>query len=122
MAAIAKAYPGAASLEKLAEAIAAQHDIPEIKPQYAQRGDVALIEIGGRQSLAIVHLNGRQVVATGAKGLHVLKLRLVKRAWRIGALTPGAHIQEGDGRLRFAPPDNTEALARLRAGTAGPKA
>jgi hypothetical protein len=90
------------------EQLAAKHSIPEIKPQYAQRGDVVPLDNPTastglhRQALGIVHLNGRHVLVTGPDSLHVLRLAHVRRAWRIGPLTAGAHIEDGDGQPRFA--------------------
>jgi len=99
----------ATTLEHVAEQLAAKHGIPEIKPLHAQRGDVVLLDNPSpstglnRQALGIVHLNGRHVVVTGPDGLRLLRLTHVRRAWRIGPLTAGAHIEAGDGRSRFAP-------------------
>ena len=99
----------ATTLEHVVEQLAAKHQIPEIKPLHVQRGDVVLIDNPSpstglnRQALGIVHLNGRHVLVTGPDGLHVLRVAHVRRAWRIGPLTAGAHIEGGDGRPRFAP-------------------
>jgi len=99
----------ATTLEHVVEQLAAQHGIPEIKPLHAQRGDVVLLDNPSpstglnRQALGIVHLNGRHVIVTGPDGLRLLRLAHVRRAWRIGPLSAGAHIEEGDGRPRFAP-------------------
>jgi len=99
----------AATLEQFVERLAEQHGISEIKPRYAQRGDVVLLDNPtpssglNRQALGIVQLNGRHVLVTFPDGLHVLRLAHVRRAWRIGPLTAGAHIDDGDGRPRFVP-------------------
>jgi len=107
--AIQRIWQGATTLEQVVEQLAAKHSIPEIKPQYAQRGDVVLLDNPSpstglnRQALGIVHLNGHHVIVTGPDGLRLLRLAHVRRAWRIGPLTAGAHIKDGDGRPRFAP-------------------
>ena len=58
-----------------------------------------------------MHLNGRHVIVTGPDGLRLLRLAHVRRAWRIGPLMAGAHIEDGDGRARFAPLTRTLRLA-----------
>ncbi len=109
LAAMGRICRDATTLEHVVEQLAAQRGIPEIKPLHAQRGDVVLLDNPSpstglnRQALGIVHLNGRHVVVTGPDGLRLLRLAHVRRAWRIGPLSAGAHIEDGDGRVRFAP-------------------
>jgi len=109
LAAMGRICQNATTLEHVVEQLAAQYSIPEIKPLHAQRRDVMLLDNPSpftglnRQALGIVHLNGRHVVVTGPDGLRLLRLAHVRRAWRIGPLTAGAHIEDGDGRPRFAP-------------------
>lgn len=127
LAAMGRICQDATTLEHVVEQLAAQHGIPEIKPLHAQHGDVVLLDNPSpstglnSQALGIVHLNGRHVIATGPDGLRLLRLAHVRRAWRIGTLTAGAHIDDGDGRSRFAlltrtpqPPAHNEVL-RLKA-------
>lgn len=92
-AAIAKAFPGAGTLEQAVEQIAAQHGIPEIKPLYAQRGDVVLFDTPQGQALAIVHLNGRHAIIAAPDGSHPLKVHRARRAWRIGHVSPDAALE-----------------------------
>jgi len=107
LAAMGRICQDATTLEHVAEQVAAKHGIPEIKPLHAQRGDVVLLDNPSpstglnRQALGIVHLNGHHVVVTGPDGLRLLRLAHVRRGWRIGSLTAGAHIADGAGRARF---------------------
>jgi hypothetical protein len=54
--------------------------LDEIEPNYAQRGDVAMIDMDGRDVLAI-HL-GDIVAGQGVDGLVFFSPALVKRAWK----------------------------------------
>lgn len=109
LAAIGRICQDATTLEHVVEQLAAQHGIPGIKLLHARRGDVVLLDNPlpptglNRQALGIVHLNGRHVIVTGPDGLRLLRLAHVRRASRIGPLSAGAHIKDGDGRPRFAP-------------------
>ena len=70
----------------IAEAIAARHGIPEVPPGLAQRGDVVIVKDDhGRETLAIVDLTGREVVAAArAGGWAARPVKRIERAWRIG--------------------------------------
>jgi hypothetical protein len=70
-------------LESTAFAIAAIHGIRQVPVLRAQRGDVVLVKLENGLALAIVSLNGHEVIAPGATGLRRLPLRSALRAWRI---------------------------------------
>ncbi len=70
------------SVRRLAETTLTEFD--EVPPAAARRGDVVLISWGGRESLGVVALDGRNAVTVGLKGLrYVPVIPNVVRAWRI---------------------------------------
>jgi hypothetical protein len=71
------------SVAVLASAVAARFDMPEVKPAYARRGDLVLIQRPRDFSLGIVSLDGRSVTVVGSKGLVCVPLGLGKRGWKI---------------------------------------
>jgi len=74
-----KKYGGVAGI---AEAIAKQHNILEILPLNAQRGDVCLFDIGRGDTLGVIA--GEHIFAPGPDGLLGFPVLQAKRAWRIG--------------------------------------
>jgi hypothetical protein len=65
--------------------IATKFDLCELEhPLMAQRGDLVVIEQESRRIAALVHLNGRHVVAVGEGGLRRYPITEVKRAWHYG--------------------------------------
>ncbi len=74
-----KKYGGVAGV---AEAIAKKHEIPEIPPLIAQRGDVCLFDIGSGDTLGVIA--GEHIFAPGQDGLIGFPLQQAVCAWRIG--------------------------------------
>jgi hypothetical protein len=74
------AFTEGGKLEHLAEKIAAQHGIEEVKPMFAQRGDIVLIEHDEQQALAVVGMDGWSVIGPGPRQFELIEAR---RAWRI---------------------------------------
>lgn len=69
--------------EGILERVAAQKEIVEISPLFAQRGDVLLVETKEGAALAIVDLTGEKAIGPGPVGLVSWKLSCGRRAWRI---------------------------------------
>ena len=65
----------------LAEIVAAAGFVRWQTPSMAQRGDVALVNNGGRELLAVV--DGARVVAPGTVGIVFLPLDHAVAAWRV---------------------------------------
>lgn len=64
--------------------ICARHNWPEIRPTFAQRGDVVLIQNGDPlHALGIVGLDGRHAFCVSDHGLVRMPMRTWLRAWRI---------------------------------------
>ena len=77
-----KAVTGGATLEAAVEYCVKQHGLTErTHTLMAQRGDLVLYSDGTSLIAGIVHLNGRDVVSPGEKGLLRNPLKLIKRAW-----------------------------------------
>lgn len=70
------------TVEHAAEYCADKYGLEEVPPLMAQRGDLALVDVDG-PSMALVHLNGRDVVMPGETGLRLLPLTSIRRAWRV---------------------------------------
>jgi hypothetical protein len=71
-----------ATLEQLAEAIAAKHGIAEVPVLMAQRGDVLLLSTPDGPALGLLSLDGWHVLAAAPKGLTRTPLQDCLRAWR----------------------------------------
>ncbi len=71
------------SLELTAEQIALALGADEVRPLFAQRGDVVLVDTDQGLALAIVDLTGEKAVGAGPDGLVFWKLSTARRAWRI---------------------------------------
>lgn len=69
-------------LEAYAVQIAADHELAEINPLKAQRGDVVLWRTELGPTLGIIGLDGQGLFVT-PKGLLSVPLRSLDRAWRI---------------------------------------
>lgn len=90
-AAAARLYARHGGLEKIIERQAQRFGAREltypeapIRCGLAQRGDVALIDLAsGESALAIVDLNGRELVAMAPDGPVRVPLSAARRAWRI---------------------------------------
>jgi hypothetical protein len=54
---------------------------PEIVPAFAQRGDVVLVEIGGRESLAVCI--GAEAAGPGPDGMLTVPMSTATAAWRV---------------------------------------
>jgi hypothetical protein len=75
---------GYTSLEHLVETLTAEHAMREIKPAFAQRGDVVLFDAEAGPAFGIVHLNGVESVCVGPDGLRRVPTLTARRAWRVG--------------------------------------
>jgi len=70
-------------LMALAEKIATEFNLLEVKKSFAQRGDIVLAEDDGRNTLGVINLSGRGVLLPSVDGMVTRSLECVKRAWRI---------------------------------------
>lgn len=52
-------------------------------PLYAQRGDLVVVENGGRLIAGILHLTGRHVVSMAESGIVKLPPGSLRRAWKV---------------------------------------
>jgi hypothetical protein len=80
---IVRQLGGAASMERLAEALTRRYDLPEVAPAAAQRGDVVLMGRGRSSSLALVAMHGTELLKPGAAGILRIPLSYATRAWRV---------------------------------------
>ena len=77
-----RAVTGAVTLPAVVDWCARRNGMMERRfPLMAQRGDLVLYEEGGRLCAGLVHLNGRDVVSPGEKGLLRSPLTAVRRSW-----------------------------------------
>lgn len=82
--AIAKitAVTGGHTLEDAIVWVAAKHGLTERKHVLmAQRGDLVLYRNGSDYAAGLVHLNGRDIVSPGSKGIMRMPLTSAYRAW-----------------------------------------
>ena len=77
-----EAYANKASVEAIAERIAAEHGMPETKPLLAQRGDVILVNRPRDFSLALVGLRG-EFLAAANRGYEIVPMDFAVRAWHV---------------------------------------
>ena len=78
-----RTYTGQTTVAAVAERVFAEQGLAEAPALAARRGDVALLTRGRDSSLAIVSLNGRDILALGAKGLWRMPIRAATRAWHV---------------------------------------
>lgn len=73
-------------LEELADKISREHEIPEINPNLAQRGDVLLVKqmIPDVSDVALAIMGMNAALATSPAGLTRMPRSSWLRAWRIG--------------------------------------
>lgn len=71
------------TVESIAEWRALAHGMPETPLARARRGDMVLILRGRRPSLALVDLNGAEVITTSEMGLWRLPLSFAVRCWHV---------------------------------------
>lgn len=64
------------------EMIANKYQMPEVKPLFAQRGDLVVIDQHGESLSGIVDLSGK-ISAVTSTGCLVLNLRAAARAWSV---------------------------------------
>ena len=77
-----KAVTGGTSLEAAVEYCTKQYGLTERQHTLlAQRGDLVLYSDGSSLIAGLVHLNGRDVVSPGEKGLLRNPLTCIKRVW-----------------------------------------
>jgi len=74
---------GSRSIRAVVECVTASFGMAEIPVRCAQRGDAVLIERSSDYSLALVALNGREMIAASSRGLWRLPLSQGVRAWRV---------------------------------------
>jgi hypothetical protein len=65
----------------LADAVDEWDHLTPVEPSFAQRGDVVVIEISGRQSLAVCA--GEYAAGPGATGLELVPMTTARAAWRV---------------------------------------
>jgi hypothetical protein len=75
---------GCESLEHLVETLASGHGMKEIKPAFAQRGDLLVFDTEAGAAFGIVHTNGLDGVCVGEQGLRRIPVLAARRAWRVG--------------------------------------
>jgi len=63
-------------------------------PLQAQRGDLVVVENGGRLIAGLVHLSGRHVVTMAESGIVKLPITAIKRAWSTSC---GSRPLRGEG-------------------------
>jgi hypothetical protein len=73
----------AGGLERIAEKMAHRHELEEVKPAFAQRGDVAMLDTDDGPALGVVALDGRNALFSGPQGLRAVPVLSCRRAWRI---------------------------------------
>lgn len=82
-----KTITGGSTVADAAAWCAAKHGLAEwVRPKgplFARRGDLAVLEDAGRLIAGVVHLNGRDIVTVGERGLKRLPLLGVLRAWAV---------------------------------------
>ena len=74
---------GGSSVEHAAEHLLRAQQCPEVAVGFAQRGDVVVINLRGRELLGLVAMDGR-MVAPGSRGLLFFARCAAVRAWRVG--------------------------------------
>jgi hypothetical protein len=77
-------YAGSPSVRALAEQIAIEHKMPEVKILRARRGDLVLFKRPRDYSFGLVDLNGRDVIVISSSGLSRLPVADAFRAWKVG--------------------------------------
>lgn len=71
-------------VEAIADKICAERGWEEIKPLFASKGDLVMIEAGNeRYALGVVDLSGKEIIAAGPIGLSRKPLSDAVKAWRI---------------------------------------
>lgn len=70
-------------LEATAEKICAELGFIENMRNFHQRGDVALCDQGGEDTLGIIDLTGRYVIIAAEQGIMQQSIDCVKRSWRV---------------------------------------
>jgi hypothetical protein len=76
-------YAGRASVEAFIERLSIEHNMPEVPPLCAQRGDVVLLRHAPDFSLAFIGLDGNVLGASLLRGFERVSLNLAVRAWRV---------------------------------------
>jgi hypothetical protein len=72
------------TVEHAAVYCASKYGFAELEvPLSAQRGDICSLEESGRVILALVHLNGREIVTAGELGLKRFPITQIRRAWHV---------------------------------------
>lgn len=73
------AETGSANFADLVVKVAEEFGMAEVKPPYAQRGDMALT----KQCLGLVNLNGVEIIVLDDQGMRTVPLTEAVRAWRV---------------------------------------
>lgn len=71
---------GSADLGDMVAKVTAEFGMPEVKPPFAQRGDMALT----KQCLGLVSLNGVEIIVLDDQGMRTVPLTEAIRVWRVG--------------------------------------
>jgi hypothetical protein len=78
----AKLFRPFGGLEKFVGVLARLHEMPEVGPRYARRGDAALVPAEHGWGLGVVL--GREVAVAASRGrARRLPAKLIRRAWRV---------------------------------------
>jgi len=70
-------------LAELAEKIAIELRFPENQKGFEQRGDIALCDQTGEDTLGVIDFSGKCVMIAGEHGIVRHPLTCVKRSWRV---------------------------------------
>jgi uncharacterized protein DUF6950 len=79
----ASQYCGQGSVRAVVEAVARDLSLVEVKPAFAQRGDVALLKRARGWSLGLVALDGAGLLVAGAKGIVRAPVKFAQKAWHV---------------------------------------
>jgi hypothetical protein len=81
-ASIVKDFAGRFSLSALMERVGAQYGLAPVSAKFAQRGDIVLVRRSRGNSLGLLALDGRTVLAAARTGFLRLPLTRAEMAWR----------------------------------------
>lgn len=71
-------------VSEIAEYFCSKYKLQVVEKSFAQRGDIALIDLEGMVTVGVVMLNGTHVAAPAyKKGLAFVPLKLCKKVWRV---------------------------------------
>jgi hypothetical protein len=79
---VAQDFAGRRSLAALMEKVGAQYGLIPVSVSFAQRGDIVLVQRARGNSLGLLALDGRTIVAAARTGFLRLPLARAEMAWR----------------------------------------